>query len=275
MPTDPLRARLAPLGSGLLEVEVTRGRSVVTRSFARAPLRLLDPRNGGDAVWVFASTLGGGLVDGDELRLDVRVRRGARAVIGTQASTKVYRSPRAGCRQDLTVHVADEGLLVAAPDHVTCFAGASYDQTTAIHLAPTASLVLVDTLSAGRVARGERWMFNRFTSRLAVDCSGAPVLRDAIVLDPAHGDLAARLGRFDAIATLVFLGPAARSILPSERPRSPPARRADLVEATSPLQGGAIVRLAGASLEAVLARICTLLAGLAGLLGDDLFARKP
>lgn len=262
------------VGAGALEVELTRGRSAVTRLFARAPLKLLAPRNHGDAAWVFASTLGGGFVDGDRVALDVSVKPGARAVLGTQASTKVYRAERASCRQELTARVGDGALLVCAPDHVTCFSGARYEQRLAIELAATASLVLVDAFTAGRVARGERWAFARYASRISIARAGVPVLEDAVILDPAEGDLAARFGRFDALATIVVLGPQVASLLPQTGPQEPPARRADLVEAMSPLPGGALVRVAGTSVERVVRRTRAVLAGLGPLLGDDLFARR-
>ena len=77
-------------------VVVSRGPrgSLVTRAYAESPLKWLTPRAGGDAAWVFASSYGGGLVGGDRLAIDVRVDAGAGALLSTQASTKVYRSPR-------------------------------------------------------------------------------------------------------------------------------------------------------------------------------------
>src|SRR5207248_157466 len=66
-------------GAGRLVFERVGPRSVVRSAFAASPLRLLTPRNHGQAAWAYTSSLGGGLVDGDEIRIDVRI--GDRAVI--------------------------------------------------------------------------------------------------------------------------------------------------------------------------------------------------
>jgi urease accessory protein len=121
---------------------------------------------------------------------------------------------------------------------------------------------------------------------------GTPLFLDSILLDPAHGDLRARMGRFDAFATVVVVGPQAAPIreaaLAEEPPvmdRSAPRRPAPLVIAASPLgQDGAVVRIAGISAEAVTTAVRKGLQGigasippggwLGALLGDDPFARK-
>ena len=50
--------------------------TAVETAFAESPLRLLTPRNHGSAAWAYTSTLGGGLVDGDRLELDLSVGPG-------------------------------------------------------------------------------------------------------------------------------------------------------------------------------------------------------
>jgi urease accessory protein len=81
-------------GQGVLRVVRTHGRSVASHVYATSPLRLLTPANHGHAAWVFLSSLGGGLVDGDRLALAVSVEKGAAAYLSTQASTRVYKSRR-------------------------------------------------------------------------------------------------------------------------------------------------------------------------------------
>src|SRR3989442_2941008 len=103
-------------------------RSVVRSAFATSPLRLLTPSNHGHAAWAYTSTLGGGLVDGDEIRLDVRVGRDAAAVLATQGQNRVYRSAR-GCRSELAAEVEEGALLALLPDPTVCFAGARYAQS--------------------------------------------------------------------------------------------------------------------------------------------------
>jgi len=194
-----------PTGSALA-VEWLRGRSVVTSARSMIPLRLLVLERVGHAAWVVQSSLGGGFVGGDQVALRVEVGARASLVLSSQASTKVYRAARAGFTLDATV--GDDAILVAWLDPVVCFVGAVFDQVQRFRLASTASLITVDAWTAGRVARGERWAFERLATRLAIEIGGAPVLDDAMLLSSAHGELAARLAGKDAFATIAIAGPA-------------------------------------------------------------------
>jgi urease accessory protein len=262
-------------GEGTVAFERAGARTVLRRARSESPLRLLTPRNHGHAAWVVTATLGGGLVDGDAIRLDVSVGRGAAGLLGTQAPTKVYRCPTSTCRQDLSAQVDADGTLVLLADPVACFAGARYEQSARIDLSPSASLVLVDAFTAGRSARGERWDFARYAARTTVTREGRLLLADAIVLDPAHGDLRARMGRFDAFTTLAVFGPWAAPLREAALLAPGAGREAPVAIAASPLgDDGAVVRIAGSSVEAVSGAVRARLAGLGALLGDDPFARK-
>jgi urease accessory protein len=266
-------------GRGHLRVAPGDRRSVVTRAFATSPLRLLTPRNHGHAAWVFTSTYGGGLVDGDALRLDVDVEASATALLATQAATKVYRSgaARRGAAFDLHATIAPGALLVISPDPVVCFAGSQYRQHQTFHLDGTAGLVYVDWLTAGRRAAGERWQFDRYESRLTVRRDGRPVLLDALTLSPVEGELPRRLGRFDTICLVALIGASVEphaAALVSQLSNGGVARRAGFVCGASRIDGGAVAKIAATSVEAVARAVREYLAFVPALLGDDPWARK-
>lgn len=233
--------------------------SAVHRARPAGPLRLLCPRRPGGAAWVVVGNLGGGLVDGDDLALEVTVERAATCVVTTQASTKVYRGRT---RQRTAVRVEEGGAAIVAPDPVVPFRDARFAQTTSIELAAGASLVLVDTLTAGRVAYGERWSAARIDSALDVAVAGEPRLIDRVVIERSETgggaprgierDAGPRLQRFAALATCVLVGPraagpAARGLARLTRP----APRAPVVVVGSPIPGGAAFRIAGERVDLV------------------------
>ena len=228
------------------------GRTVVTRAYATSPLRLLMPANPGDAAWVYTSSFGGGLVDGDRLVVDADVGAGASVFLSTQASTKVYRSPR-GTSTEMHARVGAGALLVVAPDPVVCFAESRYQQTQQFDLDAGANLVLVDWVTAGRHASGERWAFDEYRSRLRVREKGRPVVHDAVALLAAHGPLAVRMGRFNVTGVaLLRRGPrAVRGGRPAARVEGAAlSRRAgELLAATPVGDGGCLLRFAGESTE--------------------------
>src|SRR6201999_424001 len=122
-------------GRAHLDVELVFGESTATSAAATSPLKLLTPCSRGKSVWAYASNFGGGLVAGDETRLDLRIGPEARCFVGTQASTKVYRNPLLLPCSHTTHATLDSGsLLVFAPDAVQAFAGSSYHQRQEFHL---------------------------------------------------------------------------------------------------------------------------------------------
>ncbi len=233
------------------------GESTALRSaYAESPLRLLTPRNHGNAAWVYATTLGGGLLDGDCVRLRIEVGERARALVTTQGPTRVFRC--AGGAASETFARVDEGAsLVLAPAPAACFAGARFEQRTEVDVAPGATLAFWDVLSAGR----DRWGFARVRSAIAVRVGGRAVIDEALLLDAAHGALPERLGRFGALATLVLVG---RSAPADPEPLRPGAKV--LQSVSMPGAGTTVVRLAGERVELVLEALRT---HLGEVLGDD------
>jgi urease accessory protein len=292
-------------GTGRLEVQLVDGASAVVGSRAASPLQLLAPRARGRAAWIVAASHGGGLVVGDAIRLSISVGPGATACLGTQAETKVYRagagapSPGAtgtpglrpaqaertvkrafvGARQELAAEVGAGGLLALLPDPVSPFAGSRYAQLQRFELAPGASLAVLDAVTAGRAARGERWAFDGYRARNEVRVGGELVLADALRLEAAEGPPpSTRLLGLELLATVVLVGPrlagAARALL-EELSRAPAAAGADVLEVASPVGDGVLLRLAARSVEAGMTALRARLAFLSEPLDGDPLLRRP
>jgi urease accessory protein len=178
----------------------------------------------------------------------------------------------------MRVDVGRDGLLVLVPDPVVCFAASVYRQTQRANLAEGARLVLVDWVSSGRRASGERWMFDEYASRTVVRYGGRLVVHDATALRSVDGDLASRMGRFDVLALVAIVGEGMRSeslSLITQVAEVPLVRQADELIAAAPLgEIGCLVRVAGRSVEQVGRRLRQLLGFVPGLLGDDPWSRK-
>jgi urease accessory protein len=267
-------------GHAILEVGVVYRESTVTSACSTSPMKLLTPRARGSSVWAYTSSFGGGLVAGDQTRLDVSIGAGARCFIGTQASTKVYRNPGQLPSGHATyATVEEDALLVFAPDPIQAYSGSFYTQQQEFHLTAGASLVLLDWFSSGRNARGERWEFAQFSSRNDIFVDGHRVFVDSIFLDSLQNSPSAQhqCGRYNCFATLLMLGPAVqtavRGMLEANSAR-PIDSQTEPLNTASPLEGGAVLRVAGETAEAVQLELLRHLRPLAGLLGDDPWSRK-
>ena len=269
-----------PRGSGHVELASVKGRTEIVRSRAHNPLKLLCPRRQGNVAWVIANTYGGGLVAGDETTLAISLQGGANAILGTQASTKVYRSPnQVPCRQLLTSTVSADATLVVTPDPVTCFANAVYEQKQLFDITEGGNLLVLDWITSGRRARGECWAFTRYMSQLEICYGSDLVLSDAMLLDPADGPLDGpfRLAEFHCLAIVAIVGNRFRE--PGEAllegiSSQPIQRNAPVIDAASPIRHGVVWRIAGTTTELVAKRLQQRLSFLESLMGETPWARK-
>lgn len=265
-------------GQAGLHVSLVRDRSVVLRSWSTNPLRLLSPQVNPSGVWAYTSTFGGGLVAGDCTQMEVRIDSGARCFLGTQSSTKVYRnSGGLPCAHRLTATLAEESLLLVAPDPVQPFADSIYDQVQHFTLAHTSNLIVVDSVSGGRAARGERWSFSRYGSRIDIVREGRLLLTDRLRLNPGEERNHFAVGRFNCFATVLVLGPGLAtqaSTIVDAVAAEPIARGLPLVFAASPFHEGVLLRVAGVHAENVRQFIHQHLRFVRDLLDDDPWTRK-
>lgn len=262
-------------GEGRLAVELVDGASAAVGWRAGDPLKLMLPRPRGPAVWACAATYGGGLVAGDRIGLDLAVGAGAALFVGTQSTTKVFRSDDgAEAAMRTTARVATSGLLASLPEPVSCFAGSRYRQEADLDLDPGASLAWLDAVNAGRVARGESWQLAscRTTTRLRV--GGRLAARDALRLDPSH-PVAPRLAGIASLASLFLIGPrcaaaaaAAQAVVQARQPGAD-----GLWLTASPLADGCLLRGAAATHQALAACLRLAIQPLADELGGDPWRR--
>lgn len=145
-----------------------------------------------------------------------------------KGSTKVFklRPQDTLTSQTMTVNLASHSALLLLPDPVQPFAKSVYSQVQQFTLPKdnTASLIVLDWVSEGRTARGERWELTKFTSRNDVFEAGHERLpegrrllfRDSLIL---HGDevdrnghlssesLLSRMDNLSCVSTLIIRGP--------------------------------------------------------------------
>jgi urease accessory protein len=267
-------------GHAHLSVELVSGQSTVTSAWSSEPIKILVPKSRGVSAWACTSSFGGGMVGGDETRLDLNLGSETRCFVGTQASTKIYRNPsRLPCSHVTRANLEANSLLVFAPDPVQAFAGSTYSQRQEFFLAPGAGLVLLDWFGSGRAARGERWQFSQFKSRNEVFIAGERIFLDSILLDSSDGllDSSMRAGRFNCFAMLLFIGEPLRAVanqLLEKISAKSVERKSPLVASASPIRDGAVLRIAGEQVEAVGREIHRHLDFLSEFLGDDPWARK-
>jgi urease accessory protein len=176
-------------------------RTILARCEQQPPLRVIRafPLNDGGAL-VHLHNVSGGVLGGDQLEISVEVGEQAYAQLTSTSATRLYRSrphtPPA--RQTMTIKVGDGGLLEYLPDPLIPFAGSRYQQTTSIELGNDAGLFWWETVSPGRMARGELFAYDLLHLDLDIATQGKPLAIERVRLEPQHRPLTspARLGLY-------------------------------------------------------------------------------
>jgi urease accessory protein len=186
------RHEAGPRGQdGLLVVRAQRigGRTRLADVLARPPLQVMraaytEPDRP-DLAAITICSPAGGVLQGDRLRLEIRVEAGARLRLETQSATRIYAAPDLGATAEITLRVGAGGVLEYVPDPLIPYAGASYRQESLWEVDEAATLIVGEVVAAGREARGERAAYRQIETEIeARRPDGGVLFRDACRLVP-------------------------------------------------------------------------------------------
>lgn len=214
-----------PVGSpgkvGVLDLDYrvdADGRTVLADRYQKSPLQVMrslyiDPVLPHVPVTYLMST-GGGVVGGDRLDIDVRLADRSHSVITTQAATRIHRMDAGFASQNVTLTLGAGAVCEWVPDPLIPYAGSRFQQRLRATVPEDAVLVVSDVLTAGRVARGERWAVDALVSQVEITRSdGTPMVVDTTRIVGGVGagqtgpDDDMVTGGSDAIGTLFVLAP--------------------------------------------------------------------
>ncbi|MER6299461.1 urease accessory protein UreD [Kitasatospora sp. NPDC001539] len=250
---------------GLLELAFERiaGRTELTGHYQKSPLQIMrplyfDPARPDLAVTLLMST-GGGILQADRLRTDVRCGAATAVHLTTQAATKVYRMEHDYATQLFNLSAGPGCYVEYLPEPVIPFVDSRLYQRTVLTVDADATVVAGETVLAGRLARGERNAYQVFASDLEVRRPGGELVAlDTVRLVPPGGGTTgpAVLGGHDVMSSLYVVSPLA-----------PAARIADVLHgaladcgllygvSVLPQDSGAWLRLLGSDTRACAAAL--------------------
>lgn len=205
-------------GRGILEIGLAlrEGRTALRHLHQVSPLRALFPTPERDeALTVAMVNTGGGLAGGDALATAVTAVAGCRATLTTPAAEKIYRSLGPSSCIGCTLTLGPDAQLEWIPQETILFDGARLQRRIEADLAPGAALLAAEMLVFGRAARGETFAAGALQDGWRIRREGRLLWADGLALrDPAALRNAFGFGGAEAMATLLFVGEAAPSLLP-------------------------------------------------------------
>jgi len=267
---------------GLLDLAFARrgANTILARRRCTHPLQALAPFRAPDgSLCLMLLNPSGGLAGGDLLRTTVEIGAGAAATLITASASKVYRTNGAPARQECVVTLQPGATLEYLPDHTIPHPDSILHQSLHVAMAPGSRAIIYDALAAGRVGRGERWLFNEIRSETVITRGARPIYLNRARITPRSQPLD-QLGwmeGFSYLATLLILSDSLTdwAIVSAELDRAI-AENPELVGGVSEIAaGGCIVRLLTSSADS-LTNAGTVLWGIArrNLLGLEPFSLR-
>ena len=250
-----------PTSRGVVELNLRRSgpRTVVEDAYFRTPLQVMRPHYLDDTgtAYVYLLSPGGGVVGGDRYAITMTLEDGARACVTTASATKIYDSAGRMARQAFEVVLQAGAVFEYLPEQIIPFAGSVFRQDMTMRLGHGALAVLGEILAPGRLARGEAFLYDDYSSGLSVaDSQRRLLVRERTRLQPKSWEGGSRLGLLEGYAYLGTLyvlgeccGPADE--LADDLHGLLAARPRGIGGATALERGGVAVRLLGEDHETV------------------------
>jgi urease accessory protein len=151
--------------------------TVLARREHRGPLAVQRPffPEGASVCHVYVLHPPGGIVGGDNLKIDVDVATGAHALVTTPAATKAYRTAGPPAALENRLRVEAGGVLEWLPQETILYEGCDVSLATRVDLAPGAAFLGLDLVCFGLPARGEAFVRGRCKQAFELWRDGAPL----------------------------------------------------------------------------------------------------
>jgi urease accessory protein len=209
----------APGKDGRLDLVFSRdagGSTRLARDFARAPFHVsgtLDRDPHPDAATVVVQSPTGGVGQGDRRQVSIRAAEDAIAHVTTGSASKVQSMECNYAATETTLSVASGAHLEYVPRATILHADSRYTHDLRIEVARDACAIVGEVVVVGRLARGERFAFDRYRSRIhGFDGEGRRRFEDVTHLAPGdperrHPSAPGVCGDRGVVGSLVVVAP--------------------------------------------------------------------
>jgi urease accessory protein len=161
-------------------------RTILSQSRFALPLQALTPLELEDGTaYLMLLNPTGGVLGGDHLVTVIAQGKETHVCLTTPSATRIYRTAEKPAVLETVIQLDEGATLEYLPDHVIPHTGSALRQSLRVEMARGSRAILLDSLVAGRVARGERWNFSEIDSRTEVVMCGKPAFLNRTKINPA------------------------------------------------------------------------------------------
>jgi urease accessory protein len=137
-----------------------------------------DPYRPGMPYILFMNPTGG-IVQGDRYTYKIRLNKGSEAFITDTMATKIYKMDLNYASKQIDVYLEKDSRLEFLPREVIVFIDSRWYQRATFHVSEGAKLLYCEIFCPGRIARGEFWDFDIYSSKVVIESDGKLVLSES------------------------------------------------------------------------------------------------
>ena len=178
----------------VLERDPQTNKTVAKELFSKVPLQVQKILYIEDSLpqmaYVYMMSPSGGILQGDRLKIDIRLENDAHAHVTTQAATKVYRMNRNYATQMVNVFVGNGCYLELVPDQLIPYRNSRFYQRVQMQVHDNATAIYSEIITPGRVTSGEHFQYDICCLKTtATDQNSRLRFVDTLLLEPKRQKL--------------------------------------------------------------------------------------
>lgn len=175
-----------------IKTKSKNNKAILDEVYFTAPFKIMKPfYKSDDYMNVMIMSSSAGIMAGDKQEYNITVGENTKLEITSQSYEKIHKMSKGKAIRNCNINVKKNSLFKYNPQPTIPFAQSSFENTMNINLKDlTSKLILIDIISCGRSAYGEKFKYNYYKSYVEVKCSGKLIYRDNTLYDPKLFDLA-------------------------------------------------------------------------------------
>ncbi len=132
---------------------------------------------------VYMMSSSGGILQGDEQKINIVMGENSTARITNQSATKIYKMEEGHASQYISIHCQKGSYLEFIPHQIIPFKASRFYQEVSLEVDENAVLIYSEIISAGRIASGEKYDFDLCFFRTSAHRNGQLLFTDVMNLD--------------------------------------------------------------------------------------------
>jgi len=165
------------------------GASFVARQFYKLPMQVMPSytQDEDGTAFLYMLNPSSGLLQHDRIKLSFELEEGAKALVTTPSTNKIYRMDEGYAVQNVNIKLARNAELEYLPEHNVPFKESSYFQHINYYIDSSSKLIAWDIVTPGKKLCDERFDFNLYYSETNLFVNGNRLFCERMKLEPTLG----------------------------------------------------------------------------------------